>query len=60
MGALQVNGVMEFVWGIPTSTTVQMVFIAVTTMIFVLSATTGVGNPVIQRLLIQSSPIISP
>lgn len=46
MGALQVNGAMEFVWGIPTSTTVQMIFIAVTTVMFVLSATTGVGKGV--------------
>jgi glycine betaine transporter len=46
MGALQVNGAMEFVWGLPTSTTVQMVFIAVTTVMFVLSATTGVGKGV--------------
>jgi glycine betaine transporter len=46
MGALQVNGAMEFVWGIPNSTTVQMIFIAVVTVMFVLSATTGVGKGV--------------
>ena len=44
MGALQVNGAMEFVWGIPNSATVQMIFIAVVTVMFVLSATTGVGK----------------
>jgi glycine betaine transporter len=41
MGALQVNEALKYVWGIPTSTTVQMIFIAVTTAMFVLSATTG-------------------
>lgn len=46
MGALQVNGAMEFVWGIPNSTTVQVIFIAVVTVMFVLSATTGVGKGV--------------
>ena len=46
MGALQVNGAMEFVWGIPNSATVQMIFIAVVTVMFVLSATTGVGKGV--------------
>ena len=44
MGALQVNGAMEYLWGVPTSTTVQMIFIAVVTVMFVLSATTGVGR----------------
>lgn len=46
MGALQVNGAMEFVWDTPVSTTVQMIFIAGTTLMFVLSATTGVGKGV--------------
>jgi len=46
MGALQVNGAMEFVWGVPNSATVQMIFIAVVTAMFVLSATTGVGKGV--------------
>ena len=46
MGALQVNEALKYVWGIPTSTTVQMIFIAVTTAMFVLSATTGVGRGV--------------
>jgi glycine betaine transporter len=46
MGALQVNGAMEFVWGIPNSTTVQMIVIAIVTVMFVLSATTGVGKGV--------------
>ena len=46
MGALQVNGAMEFVWGVPNSATVQLIFIAVVTVMFVLSATTGVGNGV--------------
>jgi glycine betaine transporter len=46
MGALQVNGAMEFVWGVPNSPTVQMIFIAVVTAMFVLSATTGVGKGV--------------
>ena len=46
MGALQVNGAMEFVWGVPNSATVQMIFIAVVTVMFVLSATTGVGKGV--------------
>ena len=46
MGALQVNEAMKYVWGIPTSTTVQLIFIAVTTAMFVLSATTGVGRGV--------------
>jgi glycine betaine transporter len=46
MGALQVNGAMEFVWGVPNSATVQMLFIAVVTALFVLSATTGVGKGV--------------
>jgi glycine betaine transporter len=44
MGALQVNGAMEFVWGVPNSATVQMIFIAGVTVLFVLSATTGVGK----------------
>lgn len=46
MGALQVNGAMEFVWDTPVSTTVQMTFIAATTVMFILSATTGVGKGV--------------
>jgi glycine betaine transporter len=46
MGALQVNGAMEFIWGVPNSTTVQMIFIVVVTAMFVLSATTGVGKGV--------------
>ena len=46
MGALQVNGALEFVWGIPSSTTFQLIFIAVVTVMFVLSATTGVGKGV--------------
>ena len=46
MGALQVNEALKYVWGVPTSTTVQMIFIAVTTAMFVLSATTGVGRGV--------------
>ena len=46
MGALQVNGAMEFLWGIPTTATAQIVFIAVVTVMFVLSATTGVGKGV--------------
>ena len=46
MGALQVNEALKYVWGVPTSTTVQLVFIAVTTAMFVLSATTGVGRGV--------------
>jgi choline/carnitine/betaine transport len=46
MGALQVNGAMEFIWGVPNSTTLQMIVIAVVTVMFVLSATTGVGKGV--------------
>ena len=46
MGALQVNGAMEFLWGIPTTATAQIVFIAIVTVMFVLSATTGVGKGV--------------
>lgn len=46
MGALQVNGAMEFLWGVPNSATVQIIFIAVVTVMFVLSATTGVGKGV--------------
>jgi choline-glycine betaine transporter len=41
-----VNEALKYVWGVPTSTTVQMIFIAVTTAMFVLSATTGVGRGV--------------
>jgi choline/carnitine/betaine transport len=46
MGALQVNGALEFLWGIPSTATFQMIFIAVVTVMFVLSATTGVGKGV--------------
>ena len=46
MGALQVNGALEFLWGIPSTATFQLVFIAVVTVMFVLSATTGVGKGV--------------
>lgn len=37
---------MEFIWGVPNSTTLQMIVIAVVTVMFVLSATTGVGKGV--------------
>ena len=46
MGALQVNGALEFLWGIPSTATFQLVFIAIVTVMFVLSATTGVGKGV--------------
>jgi choline/carnitine/betaine transport len=46
LGALQINSGMNFVWDIETSTGLAVVIIAVLTLLFILSATTGVGNGV--------------
>jgi choline/carnitine/betaine transport len=42
LGALQINGGLEYIWGVPNSTTVAIVIIAVMTALFVVSAVTGV------------------
>jgi glycine betaine transporter len=46
LGALQINSGMNFVWGVESSTGLAAVIIAVLTLLFVISATTGVGNGV--------------
>jgi glycine betaine transporter len=42
LGALQINGGLEYIWGVPNSTAVAIVIIAVMTALFVVSAVTGV------------------
>ena len=46
LGALQINSGMNFVWGVDTSTGIAVAIIAVLTILFVLSAISGVGNGV--------------
>lgn len=45
-GAAQMNAGMNFVWGVPISTTIQVITIVVLTGLFILSATTGVEKGV--------------
>jgi glycine betaine transporter len=42
LGALQINGGLEYIWSVPNSTAVAIVIIAVMTALFVVSAVTGV------------------
>src|SRR5215212_5915449 len=42
LGALQINGGLQYIWGVPNSTAVAIVIIAVMTALFVVSAVTGV------------------
>jgi choline/carnitine/betaine transport len=45
-GAAQMNSGMDFLWGTPVSATIQITIIAVLTLLFVLSATSGVEKGV--------------
>jgi glycine betaine transporter len=46
LGALQINSGLNFVWDVETSTGLTVVIIAVLTLLFVLSAVSGVGKGV--------------
>jgi glycine betaine transporter len=46
LGALQINSGLNFVWGVDSSTGLAVVIIAVLTLMFVLSAVSGVGKGV--------------
>src|SRR5215211_5281127 len=46
LGALQINGGLNFVWDVEQSTGLAVVIIAVLTLLFVLSAVSGVGKGV--------------
>ena len=46
LGALQINSGLNFVWGVDNSTGLAVVIIAVLTLMFVLSAVSGVGKGV--------------
>ena len=45
-GAIQINSGLHFLWQVPESQTVQMLIIAVTTVLFLLSAMSGVSRGV--------------
>lgn len=42
LGALQINAGLNFVWGVPSTTTIAVIIIAVITVLFIISAVTGV------------------
>ncbi len=46
LGALQITGGLDFVWGVEATTTLAVVIIAVLTGAFIVSAVSGVGNGV--------------
>ena len=47
IGALQLNGGLNYVFGIPTSNTTQLVIIAVLTVAFMISAATGISKGIL-------------
>jgi glycine betaine transporter len=42
LGALQINGGLQFLWDVPTSTTLAVIVIGVLTLMFIVSAVSGV------------------
>src|SRR5699024_313994 len=46
LGALQINSGLDYLWGMESSTTLQIIIIAVITVAFICSALSGVGNGV--------------
>lgn len=53
LGALQINGGLRHVTGIPNSTTAQVIIIAIVTVLFLISATTGLDKGI--KLLSNSN-----
>ncbi len=61
LGALQMNSGLNFIWGVPQTTTVAIIIIAIVTALFIVSAVSGVergiqwlsnGNMVLAVLLL--------
>ncbi len=53
LGAVQLNGGLNYVFDIPSSTTVQIAIIAVLTVAFMISASTGIGKGILYLSLIN-------
>ena len=53
IGALQLNGGLSYVFGIPSNSTVQTLIIAILTVAFMISASTGIGRGILYLSLIN-------
>jgi glycine betaine transporter len=53
IGALQLNGGLDYVFGIPVSNTAQLIIIAVLTVAFMISAATGISRGILYLSLLN-------
>lgn len=56
-GAAQINGGLSFLWGVPISFTAQVVIVAIVTILFVVSAMSGLGKGI--KILSNTNMLIA-